>query len=78
MRNENIVRDLEVSDGHASLRATYFVERGVLHANIGGKTILLPVGDRGHDESVRQLLIGQLRTRSWRERIADYWRQRRG
>ncbi|KFC69750.1 hypothetical protein FF80_01254 [Devosia sp. LC5] len=76
MRNENVVRDLEVSDGHTNLRATYFVERGILHANIGGKTILLPVGDGAHDESVRQLLLGQLRTRSWRERIANYWRQR--
>ncbi|UXN74849.1 hypothetical protein N8D56_07485 [Devosia sp. A8/3-2] len=77
MRNENIVRDIEVCDGHASLKATYFVERGVLHAKIGDKTILLPVGEHAQDESVRQLLLGQLRTLSWRQRIAAYWRKQR-
>ena len=75
MRDENVVRDLVVSDGPDRIRATYFIEQGILHASIEGRTFLLPVGSAPSDESLRQLLIGQLRMRAWRERMTRFWRR---
>lgn len=77
MRDENVVRDLIVSDGADSLKATYFIEQGIVHASIDGRTFLLPVGDAPSEESLRRLLVGQLRTRAWRERMSTFWRSRK-
>jgi hypothetical protein len=76
MRDENIVRDLEVLDGERTIRATYFVEAGVIHAHIDGRTLLLPAGADGSENMVRRLLIGQIHIRNWRQRLLERWRRR--
>jgi len=76
MQDEHIVRDLVVSDGSRTIKASYFVEDGMIHARIDGKTYRLSVGSDGSEEAVRQLVVGQMHYRSWRERMIDRWRHR--
>lgn len=76
MLDENIVRDLEVFDNDRAVRATYFVEAGVIHAHVEGRTLLLPTGPDTSQEAVRRLLLGQIHTQAWRERTADRWNPR--
>lgn len=59
MINENIVRDLYVSDGNRTIKASYFVESGIIHANVEGRVLVLPVGGDGSEEGVRRLMIGR-------------------
>ncbi len=73
MQDENIVRDLCVSDGGRTITASYFVEAGILHASVDGRNLILPVGDDGSEETVRSLIAGQIQTRKWRERTAAHW-----
>ncbi|MDB5527417.1 MAG: hypothetical protein JWR51_520 [Devosia sp.] len=75
MDEENIVRDLEVSDSTRTLKASYFVEHGVLHASIEGRVFRLPVGDDTSADAVHRLLVGNLQTRAWRKRMATHWRR---
>jgi hypothetical protein len=77
MRDENIVRDLYVSDGDRAIKATYFVEAGILHASIEGRRLVLPVCADGSEETIRRLVIGQTHLRNWRERTAERWLNRR-
>lgn len=42
MQDENIVRDLYVSDGSRAMKASYFVEGGILHASVDGPRPLPP------------------------------------
>ena len=76
MQNENVVRDLEVSDGDRSLKVAYFIESGMIHANIDGRTIRVRVGADGSEETVKRLVLGQLHIKSWRERLLDRWGHR--
>ena len=73
---ESIVRDLEISDGEQVHKASYFVELGMLHANIGGKIIRMSVGADTSDEAVRRLLLGHIQTREWRRRMSQKWIKR--
>jgi hypothetical protein len=74
MQEESIVREIEISDGRQIHKASYFVESGVLHARIGEKTVSLAVfGGETSDEAVRRLLLGQVQTRAWRQRMAARW-----
>lgn len=69
MQAEHIVRDLHVSDGSRTIKASYFVESGTIYADIDGRTMHLPAGAGGSEETVRRLVIGQMQTRTWRERM---------
>ena len=73
---ESIVRDIEISVGQQVHKASYFVELGVLHANIGDKVIRLSVGTDTSDEAVRRLLIGHIQTKEWRRRMSEKWTKR--
>ncbi len=76
MQDEHIVRDLQVLDRGRIIKASYFVESGMIHANIDGRIMRLPAGADGSEETVRRLVLGQLHLRTWRERILDRWRRR--
>ncbi|MHA6692729.1 hypothetical protein [Devosia sp. A449] len=75
MQEEHIVRDLEVLDGSRTIKATYFVETGTIHARIDGRTLMLSVGVDTPEDTVRRLVLGQIQTRHWRERVAERRRQ---
>lgn len=76
MQDENIVRDLQVLHGNRTVKASYFVEAGMIHANIDGRTLRLPIAADGSEETVRRLVLGQIHLRTWRERVLDHWRRR--
>jgi 2-polyprenyl-6-methoxyphenol hydroxylase-like FAD-dependent oxidoreductase len=76
MQDEHIVRDLQVLDGERTVKARYFVESGMIHANIDGRTMRLPVGADGSEETVRRLVLGQIQVRTWRDRMLERWRRR--
>ena len=73
---ESIVRDIDLSDGEQVYRASYFIEFGVLHANIGGKVIRISAGTDPSDEAVRRLLLGHIQTRAGRRRMSEKWTKR--
>lgn len=73
MQDENIVRDLYVSDVDRTIKASYFVESGIIHAHIDGRILTLPIGTDGSEEGLRRLLIGQAHVRNWRARFAERW-----
>lgn len=73
---ESVVRDIEISDGDQVHKASYFVELGMLHANIGDRLIRLSVGVDTSDEAVRRLLLGHIQTKEWRRRMAEKWTRR--
>lgn len=67
MQHEHIVRDLHVTDGESSIKASYFVEAGVIHAHFDGRTLMLPVGDDNTEEAVQRLVLGHLKAKGWWE-----------
>ncbi|MHA6693001.1 hypothetical protein [Devosia sp. A449] len=71
MQDEHIVRDLQVVDGGQTIKATYFIEAGTIHARIEGRSLVLPVGADTSEDTVRRLVLGQIQTRHWRERLAE-------
>jgi hypothetical protein len=73
MQDEYIVRDLSISDGSCIIKASYFVEAGILHASVDGRNLISPVGDDGSKETVRRLIAGRIQTRKWRERATAHW-----
>jgi hypothetical protein len=49
-----------------SITAHYFVENGVIHANIAGRTLLSPVGNCSPRNTVKALLTSYMLQRSRR------------
>ena len=74
MQEEGIIREIEISDGSKTHKASYFVEHGVLHASVGDKVVRLAVGAHASEEAVRRLLLGHIQTKAWRQRMAERWR----
>lgn len=60
MQNEYIVRDLYVSDGNRTIKASYFVDSGSIHARVNGRNLTLPVGDDDSEEGLRTSSSGKL------------------
>jgi hypothetical protein len=77
MQDEHIVRDLHVSDGSQTIKASYFVDGGILYVRIEGRTHILPIGQESSEDTIRRLVIGQMQTRTWRERMLQRLRDRR-
>ena len=73
MQNEHIVRDMEVSDGGRHYKASYFVEHGILHTNIDGRMLSMPVGSDDPEQAVKRLLLGHAQMKTWRQRFRDRW-----
>lgn len=75
MRQESVVQEVAIVDGGEIHKASYFVENGILHANVGGKIIRLHVDADQSEETVRRLLLGHVQTKAWRQRMAERWRK---
>ncbi|WIY54019.1 hypothetical protein O9Z70_05685 [Devosia sp. YIM 151766] len=73
MEQEHMVRDVSVQVDEQIHTATYFVEGGTIHANIGDQSYFLPVGRIPAEETVRSLLIEKLRRKNFRTEMARKW-----
>jgi len=60
MERNSVVQDVEVTHDGQTYRASYFVESNVIHAMIGGRTLLSPIGPVSAGDTVKALLTGYL------------------
>ena len=70
---QSVVLDLDVEHEGQTHRATYFVENDVVHARVGGKVLLSPLGGGDAQEKVRTLLLGHLLLETRKARQAMSW-----
>jgi hypothetical protein len=61
---QSIVQTVEVTHGGDTYSANYFVEQDIIHARIGERILLSPVGKTRPSETVKALLSGHLQQRS--------------
>ncbi|MBE7734426.1 hypothetical protein [Devosia faecipullorum] len=73
MDQENVVQDVSVEIDGQIHTASYFVENGTIHANLGNQTYLLPIGPVPANEAVKSLIAGTLRRRGFRATLARKW-----
>lgn len=76
MRQENVVQEVAIVDGGKTHKASYFVEYGILHANLGGRIVRLSIDTDQSEETVRRLLLGHIQTKAWKQRMAERWTKR--
>lgn len=73
MERQSQVLDVTVEqDGHR-YQASYFVERDVIHAQIEGKVMEMPLGRKPAAETVKGLLSGFLLQRTRQLRHVNAW-----
>lgn len=60
MQQISMVLDVEIAENGGTHRASYVVDHGVIHARIGDRIMLRPVGDGDAAEMVSALLRGHL------------------
>ena len=70
---QSVVLDVDVEHEGQTHRATYFVENDVVHARVGGKVLLSPLGGGDAQEKVRTLLLGHLLLETRKARQAMSW-----
>jgi len=58
---------VQIKDGDALHRASYYVLDGAIHANIGGRSVMTALGSVPAAYTVRALLLSGRRLRSWSE-----------
>lgn len=68
MFTENVVQEVAVTYEGEEHKAAYFIENGVIHANINGKNLRLPHGRAPVEQTVKAVLIGMLERQG---RLAD-------
>jgi hypothetical protein len=73
MERQSIVQEVEVEHDGQHLKASYFVEHGIIHASIGGRSISAPIGPSGAAGTVRALLTGQILQNARRMENAVKW-----
>jgi hypothetical protein len=66
MERESVVGTVSADIPGQSITAHYFVENGVIHANIAGRTLLSPVGNCSPRNTVKALLTSYMLQRSRR------------
>jgi len=67
MERENLVETVTADNHGEPVTAHYFVQDGVIHANIAGRTLLSPVGNCSPQNTVKALLSSHLLQRQrWR------------
>lgn len=70
---ECLVQTVEVTHGGETHRAIYFVENSIIHAQIGGHTMLSPLGNAPAANTVRALLTEYLIQRRRVMNQAERW-----
>ncbi|MFC3706305.1 hypothetical protein ACFOOL_16275 [Devosia honganensis] len=78
MERDGLVQDVEIQLDGEIHKATYFVEGGVIHAQLGDQTYRLPLGRRPAGEMVKSLMAEKLRRKGFRESLARKWFPRPG
>ena len=76
MDRNSIVQTVKVTHEGAVHIASYFIEAGVIHADIGGRMVMCPVGNVPAAETVRALLTGHLLQQARRADQAKRWTDR--
>jgi hypothetical protein len=66
-------KTLEVPYRGQSHSATYFVEDGMVHAEICGRTMLAPANAQAPEDVVRTLVVGKLEQQQRRRRLLSTW-----
>lgn len=61
MQQEHVVRSIEIAIGDRVHKGSYYIERGMIHASVGGRTIRCRAGDDDSDEAMQTLLFEELR-----------------
>lgn len=73
MEQENMVLDVSVELDGQTYTASYFIENGVIHANIADCTYRVPLGPTPPRETVRSLLTERLRRHNFRQEMTHKW-----
>lgn len=73
MERHSMVHRVEVEHGGETYQADYFVEAGVIHANLDGQIVLGPLKDEPPADTVRSLLKGRLTNRTRKLSAASRW-----
>lgn len=70
---ESLVQTVEVMHGGDIHQATYFVESNIIHAQIGGHTMLSPLGNVPAGDTVKALLTEHLFQKHRMTNQAERW-----
>lgn len=69
----SMVHQIEVRRGGQTYVAAYFIEHGIIHAQIGERFLMAPMGSMPAENTVRMLLEGQLQRYGRRMDLRRYW-----
>ena len=73
MYPESEVHDIRIVQGGTAYTATFFVEHGIISANIAGRIITAPLGNRPAETSVSELLAGYIHQQKRRAQNSRRW-----
>lgn len=73
MDRNSVVQEVEVTHEGQTYRASYFVEGNIIHARIGGRTLLSPIGPISAADTVKALLTGHLLQQTRKVGNATKW-----
>ena len=76
MAREHIILETAIDDAGETFKAAYFIEGGVIHANIAGKVLRVPAGINAPERIVQTLLHGHLLRSGLRAKHAILWKGR--
>ncbi|MDB5615413.1 MAG: hypothetical protein JWQ22_3066 [Devosia sp.] len=71
-RQSQVLEVLVEHQGHPH-STSYFVERNIIFANIGGRVLMAPVGPRPAADTVKTLLLGHLTEKMRKRRLLSQW-----
>ena len=72
-QRQSVVLEVEVEFEGQTHRATYFVEGDVVHARVGGRVLVSPLGGGDAEAKVRTLLLGHLQLETRKTRQSARW-----
>jgi len=70
---ESEVHDVRITQGGTAYTATFFVEHGIISANIAGRIITAPLGNRPAEISVSELLSSYIHQQNRRALNSRRW-----
>lgn len=75
MQQTSMIHEVEITEAGTAHKASYFVELGVIHANIGGRILLSPLNGGDAAAMVKALLTGRALQDARKNRQANLWRE---
>ena len=72
--NSTVLEALVRFEGE-TYQAAYFIENGMIHANIGGRTLMAPLVSDSAEKIVETLLLGHLAQVTRKTRNLSNWSQ---